>query len=388
MTLLPKLAVTSLFAGFLFTFPAGAADAAHGDKAGNDAKSTGRKNVIYLIGDGMGLAHVSASATMHRAPLSLERSTAIGLSKTSSANKYVTDSAAGGTALACGIKTDNGFIGLSPDKKVAKSLLEYAQDHGQATGVVVTCSVTHATPAAFVAHQPSRKMQNEIATDFLSSRIDLFIGGGRQFFEKRPDEVNLSDSLRNKNFRVAYTLDEVTATKSGRLAAFLAEDGLPRVSEGRGDMLKKSVDTALHILNQNPKGFVLMIEGSQIDWGAHKNEFGFMAEETIDFDSVVKAAMDFADADGNTLVVVTADHETGGLSLIDGNAAEGTVNPAWGTKGHSATMVPVYAYGAGAEKFAGIYENTDVFYRIMKFLDYKPEAVSLGQGAITSEAAK
>lgn len=357
---------TSLLAGLLLSFPLHAVDV---------EKNAGeRRNVIFLIGDGMGLAHVGAAMTANRQPLNLERSTAIGLSKTAAANKYVTDSAAGGTALACGIKTDNGFIGLTPDRRIVRSMLEYAQDDGKATGVVVTCAVTHATPAAFVAHQPSRKMQEEIALDFLDSKIDLFIGGGRKFFEARGDGRNLSDTLRNNGFKIAYTLDEVTAAKSGKLAAFLAEDGLPTVSEGRGDMLRKSVDTALTILNQNPKGFVLMIEGSQIDWAAHRNEIDYVTSETIDFDDALKVAMDFADKDGNTLVVVAADHETGGLSLLGGDAAEGTVKPGWSTKGHSASMVPVYAYGAGAERFSGIYENTGVFDRIMDYLGYTPTA--------------
>ncbi len=332
------------------------------------------KNIIYLIGDGMGLAHVAAAATVSKTPLSLERCTAIGLSKTHSASAWVTDSAAGGTALSSGYKTTNGFIGMHPDKTPGKTLLEYARDSGKAIGAVVTCSITHATPGAFLAHRESRGSQEEIAEDIVASGVDVFIGGGRKFFEERKDGKNLSEALRAKNYKVVYTIDDALQTTSGKLGALLAPDALPKSIEDRGDVAEKSLAAALNLLTQNQKGFVLMVEGSQIDWGAHKNHAEWTISEVIDFDKVVRKAMDFADANPGTLVVVTADHETGGMTLHGGNFEKGTVEAKFASGGHTGIMVPVYAYGAGSEKFSGIYENTEIFHKMMGLLQLKQDA--------------
>ncbi len=331
------------------------------------------KNIIYLIGDGMGVGHITAAATVHGAPLAMEQCSIAGLAKTSAANAFVTDSAAAGTALATGYKTNNGVLGLTPEGRKVPSILSYAKSAGKATGIVVSCSVTHATPAAFVAHQKSRKMQEEVAADYLTALPDVFIGGGRKYFEERSDGKNLSDALRKEGYRVAYSLNEVIETREGRLAALLAPDHPPRVSKGREGMLERSVESALSLLSQNRNGFVLMVEGSQIDWGGHANDLDFIVEETLDFDRAVAAALKFAAKHGDTLVVVTADHETGGLQVIDGSLAEKRVTPGWGTKNHSAVMVPVLAEGPGATRFGGVYENTEIFHRMMALLGLKEE---------------
>jgi len=333
----------------------------------NEPKNTGKvKNIILLIGDGMGIAQVTAAYTSNLKPLNMERCTVVGLHKTSSSDQYVTDSGAGGTALATGSKTKNGYIGVSSDKQPLKTILEYAEENGLSTGLVATSSITHATPASFIAHVPDRNNYDLIALDFLKTDVDVFIGGGEKFFNKRADNKDLVAQLITKNYQVVKTLEDLKNIKSGKIAALLAQEHMPTIAAQRGDMLSVSTQKALEILSQNEKGFFVMIEGSQIDWANHKNDYKYMVEETLDFDKAVGVAMDFADKDGNTLVIVTADHESGGLTLLGGNLKTGETKANFSTINHSATMVGVFAYGKGAELFGGIYENTEVFVRMKK----------------------
>lgn len=322
------------------------------------------KNVIILIGDGMGTAQVYAGLTANKGSLHLERSHFVGFSKTYSDSDYVTDSAAGGTAIACGTKTYNGAIGVDKDGNPVKSMLEYAAENGLATGVVVSCDVTHATPASFVAHQAKRSMAEEIAADFAKSNLTVLIGGGRKNFEERSDNQNLTEQLKEKGFTIAYNMEEAKQVTSGKLAALVA-DVHPAAYPERGEMLPDGVQTAINILKNNEKGFCLMVEGSQIDWASHSNKLEETANEMMDFDRTIKVAFDYADQDPNTLVIITADHETGGLSLVGGDFSTGEVKAGWGTTGHTSVMVPVFAYGAGAKEFAGIYQNSDILPKVL-----------------------
>ncbi|MEJ7587791.1 MAG: alkaline phosphatase [Ferruginibacter sp.] len=322
------------------------------------------KNIILLIGDGMGTSQIYAGLTANKGTLNLERCKSIGFHKNQSADNYVTDSGAGATAFSIGKKTYNGAIGVDATKLAHTTILEMAVKNKLATGLVVSCSITHATPASFIAHQTSRGMVEEIANDFLKTSIDVFIGGGKNHFDHRKDGKNLLDSLREKGYQVQDTLPEITRIKSGKLAGFIAMEEPPKVSEGRGDQLLQSTQTALHILQQNKKGFFLMIEGSQIDWGAHANDGDYVIKEMLDFDKAIGAALDFAEKDGNTLVIITADHETGGLALTGGDMKTGNVEMKFITKSHTGTMIPVFAVGPQAETFSGIYENTDIFLKM------------------------
>ena len=328
-------------------------------------KSHPVKNVIFMIGDGMGLAHTYSAMLRSQTPLALERAQYIGLSKTYSANNRVTDSAASGTAMATGHKTYNGAIGVDVDKKPVENMVERVQKKGIATGIVVTKDITDATPASFMSHQPSRKMAEEIASDITHSNVDLFIGGGRDRFEQRKDNVNLTDQLRKQGYEVAYTLDEIKNVKSGKLAGLLAPGNMKKMTEGRGNYLPEATAQALTILkNNSPKGFFLMVEGSQIDSGGHSNDAEVVITETLDFDKTIAVAFDFADRNPGTLVVVTADHETGGMTIpsnkSDFTKGESGIQYLFSTGGHTGVMVPVYAYGAGAENFSTIMENTDL----------------------------
>jgi len=327
------------------------------------------KNIIFMIGDGMGVSQVYAGLTANKGTLNLEQCQFVGFSKTYSASNYITDSAAGGTAIACGTKTTNGAIGVDVDGNPVKSMLEYAAENGLSTGVVAACAVTHATPASFVAHQPSRKMEEEIAVDFLNSDITLFIGGGKRYFDARTDGENLLKKLEDKGFKVALTMDEVKSTTSGKLAGLVADEH-PEAYPERGEFLPESVQAAINLLKGNEKGFFLMVEGSQIDWACHANNQENTVNEMLDFDRAIKVAFDYAAQDPNTLVIITADHETGGLALTGGDIATGEVTATYATKGHTSVMVPVFAYGAGAAEFAGIYQNSDILSKVLKLYDF------------------
>ena len=336
-------------------------------------KQESPQNIIFLIGDGMGVAHMYAAMTRNHGKLNLEKITHVGLQKTYSADNYITDSAASGTAMASGKKTGNGIIGLDTNGVVLKTILEIAEDNGLATGLISTSSITHATPASFIAHVQSRNMYEEIASDFLKTDIDVFIGGGQDHFVKRKDSLNLVDELMSKGYQVFFDMDQISEVSNGKLAGFTAEVHNPSCLEGRGDMLLLATKTALSILEKDSDGFFLMIEASQIDWGGHANDTEYIISETLDFDKAIGEALDFAEENENTLVVITADHETGGMSLIGGDFKSGEVKANYGTTGHSGILVPVYAFGPGAEEFSGIYENTEIFEKFLKLYGFKNE---------------
>ncbi len=333
-----------------------------------NADDTTVKNVIVMVGDGMGLAHISQANYLSNDTLFIDRVENIALTKTHSASHKVTDSAASGTAFAIGHKTNNGVLGMDADLQPQRSILEAAKESGMATGLVATYAITHATPAAFYAHNESRRDGEGIALDIMSENVDIFIGGGRDHFEKRDDKRNLTQELAKKGYATAYTINEVENHKNGRLAALLAENGLPTMLNGRGDMLPRATAAILNQLKtlSKNKGFFVMIEGSQIDGLSHDNNAQGTLEETLDFNRAVRIAFDFADENPGTLVLVFADHETGGLTLpSNGNDTQ----TRFSTGGHSAVMVPLYAYGAKACAFYGVMDNTEIPKRIAKVLD-------------------
>ena len=325
------------------------------------------KNIILLIGDGMGVSQVFAGLTANKGRLFLENCKYIGFSKTSSGDNYITDSGAGGTALSTGVKTYNGAIGVDMNKNPVKTILEEASEKGLATGLVSSSAITHATPASFISHQASRNSYEDIATDFLKTDIDVFIGGGLDHFSKRKDGRNLVDELKNKGYQVETEISKIKKIKNGKLAGLSAAEHNGRMDE-RGDMLPVATETAINILSNNKNGFFLMVEGSQIDWGGHAGSTVYIVEDMLDFDQVIGQALEFAAKDKETLVIVTSDHETGGMALTGGSIEEGVVKAAYPTGGHTAVMVPVFSYGPGADEFIGIMENTDLHAKMKKLL--------------------
>ena len=329
------------------------------------------QNIILMVGDGMGLTQITAGMLESDRPLYLEEFTSIGLSKTQSSNEIITDSASGATAFSIGEKTFNGAIGVDENGLPKETILEWLGNDGYATGIITTCSVTHATPASFYAHQPRRSMGYEIAADMVNSPLDVFIGGGKQYFENRSNEElgaadkrNILSELENNGFTFVESLSEYINT-TGKVGYFTAENHPPSILDGRGDQLPKSIaPTISKLKNSSDKGFFLLVEGSQIDWGGHANESDYIISEMIDFDKAIGEVLKYAKADKNTLVIVTADHETGGYALrsIDNNYEE--MEGSFTTGGHTGTMVPVFAYGPGAEQFQGVYDNHMIYHKM------------------------
>jgi alkaline phosphatase len=340
---------------------------------GNPDNTPEVKNIIFLIGDGMGVNQLFAAIDETESILTMEKAEFSGFSKTNSLTHKITDSAAGGTALATGNKTKNGVIGQDTTGTVFKTILEYAEDNGLSTGLISTSSITHATPASFIAHEVSRNNYEAIAADFLNTEIDLFIGGGYKHFAERSDGVNLIDSLKAKDYFIARDMKEVMSSDATKIAGLLAEVHLPPALQGRDDMLPEATSKAIEILSNNSEGFFLMVEGSQIDWGGHANDYEYVLSETLDFDKAVEVAVKFAEKTPGTLVVVTSDHETGGLTLPSREDNYTITAPHFATGGHSASLVPVFSYGDGAGRFSGILDNTDFFPRFMELYGFEEE---------------
>ncbi|OAV42971.1 alkaline phosphatase [Lewinella sp. 4G2] len=315
----------------------------------------------------MGISQITAGMYMNNNRLNLEQFRSLGLHKSYSGDNLITDSAAGATAFSAGVKTYNGAIGVGMDKKPVRTILEMAEDAGMPTGLVASSSIVHATPASFVAHNEYRKNYEAIAADFLKTDVDLIIGGGVKFFERREvDKRNLSEELRAKGYDVDnFVKKDMKDVKPNvsKNYAYLTADGEPLpFSQGR-DYLVGAARLAPDFLNQRDKenkGFFLMIEGSQIDWGGHANNSDYIISEMLEFDQAIGEVLKFAQQDGETLVIVTADHETGGYAIQNGSEM-GRIDGAFTSDYHTAAMIPVFAYGPGEELFRGIYENTAIF---------------------------
>ncbi|MFO7668254.1 MAG: alkaline phosphatase [Bacteroidales bacterium] len=329
-------------------------------------------NIIFLIGDGMGLSEVSTAFYFSEEPSQFNRFRHIGLIRSSSATHKVTDSGASGTAMATGRKTYNGAIGVDTLKTPVQNITELTSALGWSTGVVATSTITHATPASFYGHVEQRSMEETLALQLLNSEIDFFAGGGIDLFNNRKDSTDLFPLAAEKGFILDTTaLPAPGSLKPGQKYGFmLAGGGMPSMLHKRGDFLSEATTLALEQLSHNEKGFFLMVEGSQIDWEGHANSAEGIVAEVLDFETAIAAALDFAEKDGHTLVVVSADHETGGLALAarlnteTGERDSREVGLEFATSGHSATLLPVFAYGPGAENFKGIYENTELFHKM------------------------
>ena len=354
------------------------------------------KNVIYLIGDGMGFGAVSTLLLSEDEPTGFEMAPVIGLHETCSANNYVTDSAAGGTALATGTRTNNGYVGADPDGNQLTSVLRKAQTYGMKTGIVVNTTLTEATPGAFYGGVTSRKFVYDIAKQFTESEVDLAIGGGLDHFVGRPDSLDLTATLIEKGYDVYLNWETVLETESDKFVGILPLYDLHRREENNGEAsaaegqevclaaqmaalnedadrehlseptvyLEKATAKALEVLSRNNKdGFFLMIESAIIDGYGHNNDGEGMVVEMKEFNRTLRQMIEYVNQHPETLLVVTADHETGGTGVYYNGHTPGNEGPLrlkFSTSGHTGTVVPVFAYGAGAENFAGVMKNIDV----------------------------
>lgn len=311
------------------------------------------KQVIFIIGDGMGLNQMCKLDS----PNHFERANYIGLSKTYSASHKVTDSAAGGTALACGVKTQNGMLGMNADSIPVNSILTILKEKGFSTGIVASCRINHATPASYYAHQPNRNMDAEILADLYANGPDVFVAGGNKLLS--------TASLEKAGYKYIDNIADLQKQENGKIACVLAPEDMPQAPE-RGNQIVLGAAEAIRLLEKNEKGFFLMIEGSQIDWAGHGNNASYMEAEMEDINKVIGLCMDYADANPGTLVIITADHETGGTTIVGENKEY-----KYTTGDHTGAMVPVYSYGTGAENFSGIFENTTFKDKILNLMQVK-----------------
>lgn len=321
------------------------------------------QKIILMIGDGMGLTQLTA-AKYAQGTLNMERFAHIGLVTTHSANKLVTDSAAAATALATGYKTKNKMVGLDPQGRRLKTVLEQAEAAGWVTGLVATSSITHATPAAFATHVPKRKQEPVIAAQLTEAKIEVLLGGGQKFFND-----DLLARFKAQDYTIVFNAQELQQlTQPKRLLGLFAPEGLATADQ-RKPSLSTMTQVALKTLDHHQKSFFLMIEGSQIDWEGHSNNDQGILLETADFDQAVGIVLAYQEQHPETLVLITADHETGGFAIHDGHVKEKKITATkFTSRKHTAVMVPVLSRGPGAEHFQGFLDNTDIGQRLIKLV--------------------
>ena len=336
------------------------------------------KNVIFLIADGSSLAHNTMLMLEHGGS-AIEMMDNVALMTTHSANNRVTDSAAAGTAMATGSKTINSRVGMLNDSVIYESFIERAIRDGKSTGLISTCNILHATPAAFYANVEHRRDMGAIQKQLLTSDIDVLIGGGAKYMSLLTADGNSYwDAFEKKGYKIAEDLAGVSDISDGRLLCMTAPSHLDKI-DVRGDFLPNATTKALEVLSNNSSkngaGFVLMVEGGLVDFAAHDHNSEWLLDELADFDKTVAIAMDFADKNPGTLVVVTSDHETGGMTIVSGDSdftkADSGVEYKYSTGGHSGVMVPIYLYGCGAERINGVMDNTELSHKISEILGQK-----------------
>ncbi len=332
----------------------------------NDEVQRQVDNVILMIGDGNGLAQLSAGMYANGNALNITNLKNVGLAKTQSADDFTTDSAAGGTALATGNKTNNRGVGVDSIGQNIESLAHILSKRGFGTGIISTDHITGATPATFYAHQKDRDMIGPITEDLYGSSLNLFIGAGKNDFLRYRNHA--LDSITANGFSLMGSLDQMAASTEGKVGYFASNHGLPSIEKGRAGFLKNSTETAISYLENRGAPFFLMVENGHIDVGGHVNDARMIVEEVIDFDQAVGAALKFASNNPNTLVIITADHETGGVTIPQGSLANAMVELEFSTEDHTGIMVPVFAFGPHSGDFSGVYENTAVFDKIMTVL--------------------
>ncbi|QZT36848.1 alkaline phosphatase [Halosquirtibacter xylanolyticus] len=326
------------------------------------------KNVILMIGDGMGLTHSSSAWVANRGKLNMvDRTMHVGLTKTYCEDQLITDSGAAGTAIATGVKAKYHSVGVDVGNKPMDSLTDLAKAKGLSTGIVVTCGLTDATPACFVSNNKERENEEEIALGYLDSNLDVVFGGGRRQFNRRSDKRDLLKELDQKGYHVVSSLEEAKIYQGERLFAVVEEGQIPLAME-RKDEFQDAVNMAITHLDRNKRGFFAMFESSRIDDCGHANNVGDLIEEIFDFDQAVGQVLKWAELDGETLVIIVADHETGGLTLNGGDLSKGEVDVDFQNGGHSGVMVPIYTYGPMSDSFSGVMENTDIFVNIVRIL--------------------
>ncbi len=334
----------------------------------SDGASYAPKNVILMIGDGTGLAQIASGYFANNEELTYFNLKNLGFVTTKSASHFTTDSAASGTAYASGQKTYNYAVGVDMDKRPIPNIPERVAPIGIICGIVTTDDMNGATPASFFAHQENRGMTDEIWADLPSAPITYFAAGSKDVFEDRPIETQ---KAVKEAFTIVNKVGDPACKTADKLGVLPPKVETGYIVDGRTDFLPKATREAIEFLNsrrQDGKGFFLMVEGARIDKACHGNDFPSAVKELLDFDKAIAEAIKFADEDGNTLVVISADHETSGLVVWDGDPAKGNVEGVHVSGWHTAIPVPIFSYGPHAQDFTGVQGNEQVAQKILKLL--------------------
>lgn len=337
--------------------------------------TTSPKNIILIIGNGMGLSHITAGMITNSGKSSLEKFPVTGIHKIEAYDNLISDAAAGATAFSSGVKTINGSIGTDHNNKPVTTIIEEAESRGLKTGVISSSAIIHPTPASFVTHNEKNESQEEIAEEFMLADIDYFVGGGRKYFARRLDGKNLIQNLISQGYQInSYldrALDAVTITKD-KFGYFTADE-IPQLTAQNINLLPKATMKGIEYLSHNNnQGFFLMVAGSSIEKASRDNNQKFFTREYLELEKTITKVIQWAEKDRNTLVIVTADHETGGLTVNDRSSLD-SLSTLFTTKSNTATMIPVFAYGPGAKLFSGIYQNVDIYHKMISALKWKLE---------------
>ena len=351
------------------------------------------KNVILLIGDGMSISQITGYRILKGGPnsrIAMDKFPYTGIVLTHSHDAPITDSASSATAYSTGSKTNNRYLGMDSDKNYLENLTEKLDQHGFVSSLIATSEISHATPAAFVAHVESRWNTDEISSQIFDSNVAVLLGGGRKIFLPeslggvRKDNRNLLEEIKSSELLVTTKneLNEFNMDQPGRVFGLFSDDHLRDIETpdnhskepSLSNMLQFAIDRSAYYQGKGCKGFFIMAEGSQVDWAGHVNNLDYLRREMEDLDGAVALALEHAIQSKDTLVIVTADHETGGLLLeSDGIYTKDSIkfsfNTAIGQGNHTGVPVPVYAYGPGAENFTGTLDNTDIYRAILASLE-------------------
>ena len=360
------------------------------------------KNIILLISDGMSLSQVSSYRLLKGGPnerIAVDKFPISGIVLTHSQDAIVTDSASSATAFSTGKKTNNGALGLDQDNQVLENFTEIIDKYGYVSSLISTSEITHATPAAYASHVDLRWKTDEISLQMMDSDVMTILGGGRHFFMpeeiggKRSDEANLLEEIKTSHTILTKKtdMDNFDHSNKGKVVGLFADEALRdtdtpenhSLEPTSSEMLNFAIKRSEQFNSSGCNGFFVMIEGSQVDWAGHANNLDYLKREMEDFDEAVRTALDFAKNNQETLVIVTADHETGGLLIEPATPTNYTspevkfsFNTGIGYGSHTGVPVPVYAYGPGAINFTGTLDNTDIFYAMIEALDLKNKSPS------------
>ncbi len=319
------------------------------------------KSIIYIIADGAGIGHHTLGyyAIEQFAPARFEH---IGLVTTHPVQPgvKVTDSAASGTALATGQKTYNGAISVDLAQLPIKTSMELAKEKGMATGLVATSTISHATPAVFMTHVAYRKDEPAIARQLALAPVDVLLGGGSSLWTEE-----LQSQIAGQGGQYCTSMEEIDSS-SGRVVGLFNEGAMNTYNEGRVPGTLEMTEKALELLDSDPDGFFLMVEESQIDWAGHANSATYLLGEMNSMNELVNFCLDYQAAHPDVLLILTADHETGGVTIEDGE--EGQLKVSFASVHHSANMVPVFASGPGAEAFDSMMDNTELAGKIIEYI--------------------